>query len=278
MANFLFSRKDMDRAGQEFKTAAELAPARSLQRMRYAEFQAARGAPNDARATLKEITRQAPDFLPAWILFAQLAFNEKKYDESISLLENVTSRDPQNVDARTLEAQALLAKGDSKKAVQVMEALDKTYPNAPGIEYHLALAYLQDNNSSQGNCGIEESCRSQPELSRRSYSWRTLTYQNNKPQDVISAMVELLKQQPNSTAAQVLLVDAYRAVGRLDEAIAVLRQQITVTPQNAQAYYLLGVTLWQQGKTDDARQAFERTLQLAPDKLRPIEQLVSLRH
>jgi Tfp pilus assembly protein PilF len=29
MADFLFSRKDMDRAGQEFKIAAELAPARS---------------------------------------------------------------------------------------------------------------------------------------------------------------------------------------------------------------------------------------------------------
>jgi len=44
--------------------------------MRYAEFQAARGATNDARATLKEITRQAPDFLPAWLLSAQLAFSE----------------------------------------------------------------------------------------------------------------------------------------------------------------------------------------------------------
>ena len=65
-------------------------------------------------------------------------------------------------------------------------------------------------------------------------------------------------------------------MGRLDEAIAVLRQQITVTPQNAQDYYLLGVILRQQGKTDEARQAFERTLQLAPDNLLPIDQLVGL--
>ena len=71
-------------------------------------------------------------------------------------------------------------------------------------------------------------------------------------------------------------MEAYRSVGRLDEAIAVLRQQITVTPQNAQAYYLLGVILRQQGKTDEARQAFERTLQLAPDNLLPIDQLVGL--
>ena len=89
-------------------------------------------------------------------------------------------------------------------------------------------------------------------------------------------MVELLKKQPNLTAAQVLLVEAYRSVGRLDEAIAVLRQQITVTPQDPKVYYLLGVILRQQGKTDEARQAFEKTLQLAPDNLLPIEQLVGL--
>src|SRR4029077_11152795 len=87
MGNFLFSRKEMDRAGQEFKTAAELSPARSLLRMRYAEFQIAQRATNDARATLKEVTRQAPDYLPAWVLSGRLSFSEKKYDESLSLLE-----------------------------------------------------------------------------------------------------------------------------------------------------------------------------------------------
>src|SRR4029077_18867514 len=127
MANLRVLQKDMDRAGQEFKTAAELAPVRSLQRMRYAQFQAARGATYDANATLKEVTRQAPDYLPGWILLARLAFSEKKYDESLSLLENVVSRDPQNIDARTLGAQAFLAEGKTKRAVQVMETLDKTY-------------------------------------------------------------------------------------------------------------------------------------------------------
>ena len=71
-------------------------------------------------------------------------------------------------------------------------------------------------------------------------------------------------------------MEAYRSVDRLDEAAAVVRQQITVSPQNPQAYYLLGVILRQQGKTDEARQAFENTLELAPDNLLPIDQLIQL--
>ena len=151
------------------------------------------------------MTRQAPDYLPAWILFAQLAFSEKKYDESISLLENVISRDPQNIDARTLEAQALLAKGETKKAVQVMEALDKTYPNAPGIEYYLALAYLQDNNSSQAIAELKKAVAHNPDYVEAILVLAKLNLQNNKPQDVISPMVELLKKQPSLTAAQVVI-------------------------------------------------------------------------
>ena len=276
MAKFRFLQKDMDRAGQEFKTAAELAPARSVARLRYAEFQATRGAPNDARATLKEITRQAPDYLPAWILFAQLAMNEKKYDESISLLENVISRDAQNGDARTVEAQALLAKGETKKAVQVMEALDKTYPNASGIEYHLARAYLQDNNSSQGIAALKKAVAHNPNYLEAILTLADLNLHNGNQQDVISAMVELLKRQPNQPIARSILAEAYRSTGRLDEAAAVVRDQIKLLPQNPQAYFVLGMILRQQNKTAEARQEFLKTLELAPDNLLPVDQLVEL--
>ena len=47
------------------------------------------------------------------------------------LLENVFSRDPEYVDGRRLQGKVLLAKGDMKKAVEVLEQLDQTYPNRP---------------------------------------------------------------------------------------------------------------------------------------------------
>jgi tetratricopeptide (TPR) repeat protein len=140
----------------------------------------------------------------------------------------------------------------------------------------LALAYLQDKNSSQGIAELKKAIAHNPNYVEAILLLAKLNLQDNKPQDVISPMVELLKKRPNFTVAQDLLVEAYRSVGRLDEAVAVLRQQITVTPQNAQGYYLLGEVLRQQGKIDEARQTFERTLQLAPNNLLPIDQLVGL--
>jgi tetratricopeptide (TPR) repeat protein len=276
MANFRFLQKDMDRAGQEFKIAAQLAPTRSMQRVKYAEFQAIRGAPNDGWATLKEITRQAPDYLPAWLLSARLSFNEKKYDEALSFLENIFSRDPENVDARTMEAQLRLAKGESKKAVAVLQALNKAYPNIPGIQYYLARAYRQDNDSAQAIAELKKAVANKPDYLEAILLLAELNLGAGNSQEVVPAMVELLKKQPNLAPAQSFLAEAYRSTGRLDKAAAVVREQITASPQNPQAYTLLGVILRQQNKTDEARQAFQKTLELAPDNLLPIDQLVEL--
>ena len=66
---------------------------------------------------LTGLTKKAPDFLPAWILLGRIAFAEKKYDQTLSELENVFSRDPENIDARLLQSDIFLAKHETDKAV-----------------------------------------------------------------------------------------------------------------------------------------------------------------
>jgi hypothetical protein len=81
-----------------------------------------------------------------------------------------------------------------------LEALDKTYPNAPQIEYRLALAYLRDNNSSDGIAELKKAIAHKPGVLEAILMLADFNLRNGNPQDVISAMVELLKQQSNLTA------------------------------------------------------------------------------
>ena len=62
-------------------------------------------------------------------MLAELAYKDKKYDEALSLLENVFSRDAEYLDGRRLQSDVLLAKGDTKKAIEVLERLE---PNLSG--------------------------------------------------------------------------------------------------------------------------------------------------
>src|SRR5437016_6354412 len=149
MARIYGLQNDLNGARQEIKTAAELAPLRSSERIKYAEVQAASGAIDQAKASLQNITRQAPDYLPAWFDLARIAFTQKNYDESLSLLENISSRDPDNPEAGMLQSEVWLTKGDSGKAIAILDRLDSTYPNTPVIKFALARAYLSAKNTGQ---------------------------------------------------------------------------------------------------------------------------------
>src|SRR5215471_3918155 len=142
---YLF-QKDAKQAAEEYKKAADLAPIRSTERLKYAAFKFATSDVEETRRVATEMTKQAPDYLPGWVLLAQLASKDKKYDEALSLLENIFGRDPEYLDGRRLQNEVLMDKGETKKAVQGFEYLDKTYAGVPLIKYQLARAYLKDNN------------------------------------------------------------------------------------------------------------------------------------
>ena len=89
-------------------------------------------------------------------------------------------------------------------------------------------------------------------------------------------MLDLLKKRPDLAQAQVLLARAYQSLGRLEDAAAVFREQIKISPQSSQPYLLLGLILRQQNKIDEARKAFENAQRLAPENLLAFSQLVDL--
>src|SRR6202035_5435974 len=86
MGDLHLRQKDLKQAGEEFKKAADLAPVRSIERLKYAVFKSGIGDTQEVRRISTDVTRQAPDYLPAWCLLAELAFKDKKYDEALSLL------------------------------------------------------------------------------------------------------------------------------------------------------------------------------------------------
>jgi tetratricopeptide (TPR) repeat protein len=276
MATVHLLQKDAPGAEREFKSAADLAPARSSTRLKYAEFEGQIGRTDQARSTLVEMTRQAPDYFPAWCLLSQIALGEKKYDESLRLLENVFSRDPDNLDARLLQTDVLIAKGEVPKAVKELERLDQNYPDAALIKYRLARAYLQNSNSTQALATAQQAVTLKPDYAEASLLLGELNLRAGDAQSVAGAMEQLLKRYPNLTPAQLLLAGAYQSLGRLDDSAAVIRDQIKAAPQSPDAYFRLGLILRQQNKADEARQAFEKALELSPGNLPSIDQLVEL--
>lgn len=276
MASLLLLRGDPVQAAQEFKTAAELAPVRSTARLKYAEFKESAGARAEATAILKEITRQAPDYLPAWGALAKIAYKEKRYDESLAFLEYIFNRDPLNLEGLLFRSDVLLAKGDVKLALEGLDRLEETYSHAPAVKYQLARAYLQNDDPTQAVVALNQALVLNPDYVDAMLLLGEANVRAGDAHSAIASMQSLLQKHPNLIQAQVVLAAAYRSLGRLDDAAATFREQIKVSPQSAQAYVGLGLILREQGRITEAQKAFEKAQELDPENPAPVQQLVEL--
>jgi len=276
LGDLYLSYKDKKQAGQEFKKAAELAPIRSIERLKYAAFTSDAGELDETRRIATEMTKQAPDYLPGWSLLAELALKDKKYDEALALLENVFSRDPENVDGRRTQSNVLLAKGDAKKAIAVIEQLDKTYPDVPLIKYQLAQAYVRDNNMSQATLALDQAVSISPNYDDAVLLLGQINVATGHGEKVIEPLKGLLQRRPDLKSAAFVLAAAYSSRDHLDNAIAVLQNQVKLASNDPQLQIALGLTYTQAKRYDEARHAFEKAAELAPGNLWPIDQLVDL--
>ncbi len=276
LARIYLARKNLADAGKELKVAADLSPLRSSERIAYAEFQVANNAIDKAKAAVQEITQKAPDYLPAWIFLARAAFTEKHYDQSLLFLDNVLSRDANNPDARLLQSEVLIVKGESDKALSILDALSVTYPRKAEVRYLQGRAYVATNNLLQANQALEQAVSMSPDYVPAVLLLASLNLRAGKPQAAAIAIENLRKKHPDLPQARILLADAYQAMGQFDNAASFLREQLKITPDSAADHFLLGLVLRRQKRNDEAWLEFDKSLELAPDDWRSVDQMVEM--
>ncbi|PZR73570.1 MAG: hypothetical protein DLM52_10810, partial [Chthoniobacterales bacterium] len=270
------ARRDFKQAGAEFEKASQTSPLRSSERMSLPEYKVQIGELQEAEAILKKMTNQAPDFLPAWSLLARIANREKKYDDSLKLIENSLTRDPNNIEARVVQAESWLGKSETKKALDSLDNLNHAYPQTPMIKYALARAYLQGGNVNQAIAELDEVVRLSPGFVEAVLLHAELHLRNGEASTIVPELEGLSRVVPDLPAPKVLLAEAYRMLGRLDDAAALIQEQIKRAPQNSSYQAMLGLILKQQNKTDAAQKSFEKAMALDPANALAVEQLIDL--
>jgi len=263
-------------AGEEFKAAAQLAPLRATEKIRYAEYLGQHGRGAEAVALLKEVTAQATDYFPAWRGLAYLAIAERKFDEAAAYLEKIFARDPANYEGRVARAQLALAQADFGRAIADLEALGKQFPAMAEDKFLLGKAHLQNGDAEKARSALRSAITQNPDHQEAVLFLARLNLVAGNAAAVAESMTELLANQPNLLPAQMLLLEAMRSMGRLDEAADGIRARIKAAPDRVELHRLLGLVLLQEQKPGEARQSLEKSLELTPGFMPIVAELVAL--
>jgi tetratricopeptide (TPR) repeat protein len=152
-----------DGAGEEreLKTVAEKAPLRSPEKLSFGElklrrsrFLAQLGAGHadsakallaEARAVAQESTEKAPDYLPGWMLLANVELATGNAAAVQACARKVLDIDPSHSDGRLLLGEALLKEGQAGQAAEVLLGLVKELPGYAKPQFLLASAYVRND-------------------------------------------------------------------------------------------------------------------------------------
>ena len=274
--NLLRFQKHPEDALTALKKASDLAGPRSTERGHYAKLLVALGRQDDAVNLLKEATRKAPDYLPNWRMLARLAFNAGDNAAAAENLSKVLAKCPLDPEAALLQSQLWLLSKEPAKAVKLLEDLTKNFPARPQFELTLGKAYLAVDDCPKAETTLDRVLTLLPGDAEAILLRSALHLKDGQPADAIRLTQALLTSHPNNGMAQDLLVSAYCAANRLDEAIELLRQQVAASPKEPNPQLRLGQLLRTKGKNTEARATFEQILLVSPDQFVALAQLVAL--
>jgi tetratricopeptide (TPR) repeat protein len=276
LGNIYWARRDLGGADQALKSCSDLSPLRSGKRLRYIEFQLLNGKTAEAKHALEEMTKAAPDYLPAWSFLSQIAFGEKRYDDCRALLQRVLSRDPASYDALMLSGNLRLAQGENAKALADFNQMATLFPRNPQVQFQLARSFLLNNDVARALGALDAAIALNPNFADAILLRADINIRKGDINSAILALNALIQSQPQIPQAYLLLGDAYFAKGDTDQAVAVCRRMGEVFPKAPEVPMLIGTLQLQQKKLSDARLSFEHTLELLPDYMPAIERLVNL--
>lgn len=276
LGNVFALLKDNAKAEIHFQKAAQLAPARSARRLQYADFKLRSGDLVAAKTFLETLAKEAPDYLPTFTRLAEIALAERQFDQAVSLSRKILGRDPGNYEAMLLLGRVSLARGEPAAALADFERIVSAHPRAPQAHHHLAMAHLMNKNQLKAITSLQQAIALDPRHTESILLLAELNIRKNDVGPAIAALQQVTQQQPQIIRAHLLLAEAYRTQRDFGAAAGVYERMSRTFPNNPQPYFVWGQLLLQQGKKGEAREKFERAMQVSPDFLFALEELVTL--
>jgi len=270
------ARNDLKTADADFKAASDVSPARSTKRMLYARFKLQTGDAAAATAILQDVIKTPPDYLPALLGLGEIALTQNKFDDCLAAINKILARDPDNFDGLMLSARLKFTQQDLKGSMQALERLTKLYPQSPRGHFQLGTVYYASGDDNKATVSLNRALELDGSMSDATMLLAQIQIKNQNPDPAIISLSKLTQQQPQLLPAQLLLADAYRERGRLDEAQAIYAGLEKALPDNPQIPLLAGANYVQLGDSPHAHAEFDRAFLLSPTNLVVLEQMVNL--
>lgn len=230
-------------------------------------IQADRGRRPDAQLAFETALRLRPQTIEAVVSLAQLALQDRNYDQATLRANQALAIRPGNREARVLLIRAALGNNDLSAARTALEALASEYPQwAPTWTLRAALE-LQSGQIDAARQSFTKAAALAPTDFDAQAGLNSIDLGTRQVPDALARIEEGLKADKPTPAFFVLAARTYVAANQPAKAEEVLKRAIAANPANLDAYGYLGQLYLDQHRVADAVSRFQQIVVLDPQSV-----------
>jgi len=271
------AKGDLQAARPEFVEAVRQRPTYMLPRFALTELALRSNQPLEAIRLADELLRISPGQPRARLLRASGLANSGNTTEARAELRSLVQQFPQYREAHLQLAMVALAEKKYQEAESIIRQQEQLGGgNDPRLAAVLAESYSTRERAEEGLRVLEEGLKKSPEslLLRRQVA--ITAARAGKYDTAIEQYQAILSRNPNELSAHVGLGEVYGLKGDQEKAIASLRKAQELAPRQVDVPLLIAVQLERSGQAEAAKEAYRQALKLQPDNLVALNNLAFL--
>lgn len=154
---------------------------------------------------------------------------------------------------------------DIRKAIALLEPLEKKYDVFPEIYFLLGQAYFVSDKNKETLEYLQKALKIDPSYSEANKYLALTLIELKRPNDAIAALQDALRYDPDDAEAWKLMGDAYLMKGDALSADTAIGYALKYEPNNPQYYLFLGKLKLTLENPEEALTNLEKALKLAPN-------------
>ncbi len=212
-----------------------------------------------------------PDFLtknPQMLLLAgMIEYTRGNLEKATVNLERLLVQQPDNLRARQVITAILLAQGEPRQALNMIQSVFQRMPEHPRVLMLKGRAHLGLKEYETATRLFEQAAAAKPNDPAIQMDLARSRIGGLQIEDAMEALASVMRLDADDMESRIMLVILHLNQGAPDEARAVIETIVDREPDNPLALNLLGVAQLAGGDSAGARSAFTRVLELDADHL-----------
>jgi putative PEP-CTERM system TPR-repeat lipoprotein len=230
----------------------------------------------EAKESLQQVSKLAPDFMPAVLLSGAVDLNLGAYQQAEQSLKRYVERFPDNAYARKLLAQTMLHSARPGDAAAMLAPLLKEDSQDGQLMALAGMSAAQSNDPAKATAYFQRASVLDPKSATIRTSLGLAKLGSGNTEAGISELEKAVELNPASEEAVMALLRAQMSLKQYDRALATAAKAEKQFANSVHLHNLKGGAYIAKGDIANARLSFDRAAVLKPSEFSPVMNLAQL--